>query len=323
MDLARYLHAAVPLKGAGTLPVSDGHVIDYDIAGPDNAPSVLMLHGGPGSGRNRDQRWLFDPSRYRTIAFDQRGSGQSTPFASIEHNTTAHLIDDIERLRMALGIERWIVFGGSWGATLALAYAYAHPEQVRGLVLYGVFLCRPCEIDGLFGRDGSAALFFPELYERFLDPLPKSDRADPVLGYGRLMHGSDASVRERALREWLRLEARLSSVHATDASADAVADDWRAQTAHAVIEQHYFQHHGFIDGQEILDRPGPLRKLPTQIIAGRYDMICPPSTAFDLYRAMPQSHLSIVPEAGHTWRDPGNPRALRQAVDEICRILPH
>ena len=286
---------------ARMLPVSGGHRIYVEQCGTPEATPVLVLHGGPGGGIHPTLRRFFDPGSFHVVLFDQRGCGRSQPHASVRNNTTWDLIDDIETIRTGLGIDRWIVFGGSWGATLGLLYAQRHPGRVRHLVLRGPFLSTQRELDWFYG--GGAARFFPERWQRFIGVLPEAERDDVISGFHRGLFGPDARIRKRYAQAWALWENALASVKATEI-AGPVSDAYAIAIAR--LENHYFTHGGFLDEDgQILRDMAAIRQLPGTIVQGRYDMICPPDSAFALHAAWPASTLSLVPNAGHSVTEPG------------------
>jgi proline iminopeptidase len=298
---------------SGMLQVDPVHRIYYEQSGNPQGQPAVFLHGGPGSGTGPRMRRFFDPATYRIVLFDQRGSGLSTPHASLEANTTWDLVADIERLRTHLGIERWLVFGGSWGSTLALAYAQKHPQRVSALVLRGIFLLRRWELEWFY-QDGCSALF-PDLWRDFLAPIPVAERGDLMSAYHRRLTAPDAAVRVAAARAWSIWEARTSFLRENAESVASFDSDERA-LAFARIECHYFVHGGFFecDGQLLRDAH-LLHGIPGTIVQGRYDVVCPARSAWDLHQAWPQSQLCIVPEAGHSAFEPGIARELVAATD--------
>ncbi len=295
------------------LDVGQGHQIRYEQSGNPHGKPALFIHGGPGSGAGAAQRRFWDPQAYRIVLFDQRGCGGSTPYASLEANTTAHLVGDIERLRRHLGIDRWQLFGGSWGSALALAYAQAHPGRVTELVLRGVFLVRQEEIHWYY-QDGCSRLF-PDAWERFIAPIAPADRGDLVTAYYRHLTSDDPVVRRKAAVAWSGWEGRTSSLR-MDPSVVAKVESPEFAEAFARIECHYFVHKGFFerDGQ-LLDELPRITHLPVTIVQGRYDVVCPPKTAWELHKAWPGSKLILVPDAGHSAHEPGIARALVAATN--------
>ncbi|MBB1014030.1 proline iminopeptidase [Dietzia kunjamensis subsp. schimae] len=318
-------YPAIEPHDSGILDVGDGQHVYWECSGnPDGAP-VLFVHGGPGGGTTPEHRRMFDPAAYRIILLDQRGCGRSTPHvadgADLTVNTTWHLVDDLERLREHLGVEEWLVFGGSWGSTLALAYAQEHPSRVRGLILRGVFLCRPSEIDWFYR--GGAAHLFPDVWEGYLAPLLAADGPDAVhqpaydhvAAYHRLLHCGDPQVELEAARAWTRWETSTSTLLPRPAGAGGDPD--RFALAFARIENHYFVHDAFLGGRAILDRMDRIAHLPAVIVHGRYDVVCPVASAWELHAAWPGSELHIVSDAGHAMAEPGTTHHLLEATDRF------
>lgn len=302
------------------VPVGDGHELYVDESGnPDGIP-VLFVHGGPGGGCGRYDRRYFDPESYRIILFDQRGSGRSTPHASLEENTTAHLVEDMETIRRHLGVEKWALFGGSWGATLSLVYAETHPERVLGLVLRGVFLCRPKEFDWFYR--GGAARIFPDYWQDFLQPLDEEERDDPMAAYYRLLTGENDLRQMSAAKAWSIWEGRCATLRPSHEVVESYSKPHRALSL-ACIEAHYFINNAFLEPDQILRNAHRLSGLPGTIIHGRYDMICPLDNAFELQQAWPDAELQIIREAGHSATEPGTVDALIRATDELARQIRH
>jgi proline iminopeptidase len=273
---------------------------------------VLFLHGGPGGGCLPYHRRFFDPAFWRIILFDQRGAGRSGPNAEITNNTTWHLISDMERLRAHLNVERWLLFGGSWGSTLALAYAQAYPERCLGLVLRGIFLARPQEIDWFM--EGMRAVF-PEAWRAFAEFLPEAERTDLLGSYYRRLIDPDPAIHLPAAAAWDRYEA--ACVTLLPAAAPDTGDDAAASLAIARIEAHYFVNRAFLSDDELLQQVDRIRHLPCTIVQGRYDMVCPPVTADALARAWPEAEYIVVPDAGHSVREPGIARELVAAMERM------
>ena len=299
----------------GMLPVSDGHELYFEESGNPNGKPVVFLHGGPGSGTDPKQRRFFDPAMYRIVLFDQRGCGESKPFASLEHNTTWHLVADIEALREHLHIDRWQVFGGSWGSTLALAYAQTHPQRVTELVLRGIFLVRKWEIDWFY--QGGCSYLFPDAWEDFLRPIPEAERGQMVKAYYRRLTSDDVKVRTEAARAWSTWEGRTSYLLAND---DAVArhDESDFATAFARVECHYFINDCWLTGErEILANIDRIRHIPCIIVQGRYDVVCPMESAWLLHKAWPEAQLIVSPDAGHSAFEPTNLHNLIEATDRF------
>jgi proline iminopeptidase len=302
---------------SGHLDVGDGQRIYWETSGnPDGKPAVFV-HGGPGGATGPTQREFFDPAAYRIVLFDQRGCGKSTPHvadgADLSVNTTDHLIRDIEALRTHLGIERWLVFGGSWGSTLGLAYAERHPERVTEMVLRGIFLLRRKEIDWYY--NGSAGWVYPDEWEKFLAPVPESERdQDLVEVYHRLLHSPDPEVATRAAMAWSGWEAATSSLlPQPDRVAESVEP--RFALAFSRIENHYFRHRGFLEENQLLRDIDAIAHIPAVIVQGRHDIVCPAVSAWDLHRAWPGSRLHIVEDAGHSANEPGITHHLIEATD--------
>jgi proline iminopeptidase len=299
------------------LAVGDGHELYLEESGNPKGKPVVFLHGGPGGGSEPKQRRFFDPSVYRIILFDQRGCGRSKPFASLENNTTWHLVADIEAIRTHLKIDRWQVFGGSWGSTLALAYAQTHPSRVTELVLRGIFLLRQWEIDWFY-QQGTSRLF-PDAWQAYLKPIPENERGDLVQAYFRRLTSDDVTIRREAARAWSQWEGRTSYLLQNESFVERMgADDFAA--AFARIECHYFVNRGWLtEGRELLEKANldKMRHIPGVIVQGRYDVVCPAESAFDLSRAWPEAKLHIVGDAGHSAHEPGNVDALVHATDSF------
>lgn len=299
----------------GRLQVSERHNLYYEEVGrPEGTPAVY-LHGGPGGGVDPFARRFFDPARYHAVLFDQRGAGQSTPKASLDENTTQDLVADIERLRTHLGLERWVVFGGSWGSTLALAYAEAHPERVTALILRGIFLLRDSEISWFY-QEGASALF-PDAWEKYLAPIPPVERGDLLHAYHRRLISPDAGLRLEAARAWSVWEGTTSSLLVDEERVRKSGESEFAE-AFARIECHYFVNRGFLRPNQLLDEVGKIRHLPAVIVQGRYDVVCPMTSAWDLHRAWPEAEFIVVGDAGHSVREPGIAAALRRATDRFA-----
>jgi proline iminopeptidase len=302
----------------GRLKVSPVHEIYYEQVGNPQGKPAVFLHGGPGGGIVPEYRRYFDPQLYRVVLFEQRGSGRSTPHASLEDNTTWHLVSDIEQLREHLGIERWQVFGGSWGSTLALAYAETHPARVTELVLRGIFLCRPKEISWFYQQGASA--IFPDVWEEYLAVIPEAERSDLVSAYHRRLTSDDYAVRLEAARAWSIWEGSTSKLFFDPAVVEKFADPEFA-LAFARIECHYFMNNSFFASDNyLIENVGKIRHLPGVIVQGRYDVVCPPLSAWDLHRAWPEAKLHIIPDAGHSITEPGIIDALVAATDNFAQL---
>tara|TARA_R110002096_G_scaffold24708_1_gene77722 strand:+ start:1724 stop:2698 length:975 start_codon:yes stop_codon:yes gene_type:complete len=317
MDTAysrRQLYPPIRPYRASRLSVGDGHELYVEECGrPDGLP-VITLHGGPGGGISPALRRFFDPSRYRIILFDQRGCGRSTPHGALNANTTAHLVADIERIRAALGVDKWVLFGGSWGATLALAYAREHTAQCLGLILRGVFTCRQKELDWFY-REG-ANMLFPDAWERLVGPLSPLEREDVVKAYYERLQEPDVAQRRPDALAWARWESSLISLAG---QPDApLADPLRAD-ALARLETHYFFHKGFFEHDgALLDSAPRFKHLPGIIVQGRFDMVTPPQTAWSLAREWPRARLRMIADAGHSAGEPGIVDGLVRASDSFA-----
>jgi proline iminopeptidase len=295
----------------GRLPLDDVHTMYWEQSGNPKGLPALFLHGGPGAGAKPVHRRFFDPAAYRIVVFDQRGAGRSTPLGSLEDNTTPHLVADIERLREHLGIERWLVFGGSWGSTLALAYAEAHPERVVALVLRGIFLCRPSEIDWfLSGMDE----IFPEHWRAFATFLPEAERHELLASYYRRLTDPDPAIHMPAARAWSTYEGACSTLLPNPDTVKTFGEDVMALGL-ARIEAHYFSNDSFLEPNQLLRDVDRIRKIPARIVQGRYDMVCPIRSAQDLHEAWPEAQYTVVPDAGHNALEPGIRAALVQATE--------
>ncbi len=313
----RELYPEIEPYHIGRLQVSDLHSLYYDECGLRDGPPAVFLHGGPGGGVMPDSRRYFDPDFYRIVLFDQRGAGKSTPYASVEENTTWDLVEDLERLRRHLGIERWLVFGGSWGSTLALCYAIAHPQRVAGLVLRGVYLGRESENRWLF-QEG-ASWYFPEAWQDYLAPIPPAERGDLIAAYRRRLTDPDPAVHLPAAQAWAGWESAIVRLIPI---AHEEKEDPLSNLAIARLENHYIVHGMFYPNDNyILDHAPAIRHIPCRIVHGRYDLVCPPRSAWDLHQACPEAQLTFTPDAGHAGREPGNVHALVQATDDFRTLF--
>ena len=310
---AHFLYPSIDPFDQRMLDVGQGHRVYVEQCGNPRGRPVLVLHGGPGGGCSPAMRRYFDSEIYRVILFDQRGCGRSRPHASVTHNTTWHLVDDIELIRRELEIDDWIVFGGSWGATLSLIYAQAHPDRVRHLVLRGVFLMTEEELDWFYG--GGAGKFWPEVWERFVGPIPKDERGDLIEAYRRRLFSGDIMQETRFAKSWSAWENALASIHSSGVSGDSPGEYARA---FARLENHYFSNGGFLnfDGQ-ILAHMGRIAHIPGVIVQGRYDMICPPTSAYKLSQLWDNCELKFVRNAGHALSEPGISAELVRVMDRI------
>ena len=295
------------------LEVGDGHRVYVEQCGnPDGIP-VVVLHGGPGGGCSPAMRRYFDPAKFRIVLFDQRGCGRSRPHASVEANTTWHLVADIESIRQTLGIDKWVVFGGSWGATLSLIYAQAHPDRARALVLRGVFLMTQPELDWFYG--GGAGRFWPELWRHFVDAIPKEEQHDLIAAYHKRLFSGDRSEEVRYAQLWAGWENALASVDSNGPTGNAPAEYARA---FARIENHYFANSGFLsEGQQILANMDKIASIPGYVVQGRLDMICPPLSAYNLVENWPKGRLTMIAKAGHAMSEQGISAELVRVMDSI------
>ncbi|NDY90116.1 prolyl aminopeptidase [Ideonella livida] len=308
------LHPPVEPLRHGRLAVDARHTLHWETCGQADGLPALFLHGGPGGGISPTSRRFFDPARYHVVLFDQRGSGRSTPLGETQDNTTPLLIDDIEQLREHLGIERWLVFGGSWGSTLALAYAQAHPERCLGLVLRGIWLGTQAEIDWwLYG----IRHFFPREWEAFASHLPPEERHDLLAGYRRRLQHPDPAVHRPAAQAWSRYEGACLTLRPDPATVEAFTED-RVALGLSRLEAHYFAHHAFLAPDQLLAGMPSIAHLPACIVHGRYDVICPVQQAFALADAWPGARLQVVTEAGHSSMEPGIAAALVAATDRFA-----
>jgi len=315
----RELYPAIRPYRTGRLRVSRVHDLYFEESGNPKGKPVVFLHGGPGGGTDPKMRRFFDPKRYRIVLFDQRGCGKSTPHASLVENTTWDLVEDIEKLRDYLDIPRWQVFGGSWGSTLALAYAQTHPKRVTELVLRGIFMLRRWELEWFYQNPGGAAALFPDLWEEYVKPIPKAERHDMMAAYYRRLTSRNAATARVAARAWSIWEGATSYLRD---NPDYVAhfEDADYAASFARIECHYFVNRGFFSSDaQLLEDVKRIRKIPGVIVQGRYDVICPMRSAWDLHRAWPEADLRIVGDAGHSAFETGMVHELVSATDRYAR----
>lgn len=299
----------------GRLKVSQIHEISFEEVGNPNGQPVVFIHGGPGGGISPDHRRYFDPNHYRIVLFDQRGCGKSTPYAELKENTTWDLVSDIEKLREHLGIQQWIVFGGSWGSTLGLLYAETHPDRVRGMILRGIFLCRDKEIRWFY-QDGASHIF-PDVWESYLAQIPADERGDMVKAYYKRLTSPDATIRKAAARAWSVWEGSTSCLLPDLDMINHSGTDEFAE-AFARIECHYFVHGIWMrNDNQILEDVHKIRHIPCEIVHGRYDVVCPVENAWDLHKLWPESVLHIVPDAGHSAKEPGILKLLVAATEKF------
>ncbi len=311
----QYLFPPVDPYDQRMLDVGEGHRIYVEQCGNPLGLPVIVLHGGPGGGCSPAMRRYFDPAQYRIVLFDQRGCGRSRPHAAVDANTTWHLVADIERIRTALGIDRWMVFGGSWGATLALLYAQKHPDQATYLVLRGIFLMTKAELDWFYG--GGAGVFFPDQWDRFMLPIPAEERGDLITAYNKRLFSGDTPLEMRCARAWAGWENALASIEHDGPPGESPADYARA---FARLENHYFINDGFLpnDGH-ILENVPLVADIPATIVQGRYDMICPPVSAWKLAERWRRAELRLIPQAGHALSEPGISAELIRTTNAVAR----
>ena len=309
-----YLHPPIDPFDQRMVEVGDGHVIYMEQSGNPEGRPVIVFHGGPGGGCSPAMRRYFDPKFYRIILFDQRGCGRSRPHAAVENNTTWHLVRDIEQIRQMLDVESWAVFGGSWGATLALIYAQAYPERVTHLILRGVFLATQAELDWFYG--GGAGRFWPETWARFTDLVPEDERGNYIEAYHKRLFSGHFPTETHYAKAWCAWENALASVASDGYGGDSPGDYSRA---FARLENHYFTHGAFLDFDgQILANMGRIGHIPGFIVQGRYDMICPPESAWNLAKAWPNCEMRMVRNAGHALSEPGISSELVRIMDQIA-----
>lgn len=307
------LYPEIEPYSAGTLKLDGVHAMYWEQSGNPEGTPVLLLHGGPGAGASLAHRRYFDPAHYRIVIFDQRGAGRSTPLGELRDNTTPRLVADIEQLRRHLGIERWLVFGGSWGSTLALAYGETHPERCEGFILRGVFLCRRSEIEWfLYGLRS----LFPEAWRTFAEAIPASERGDLLAAYYKRLTDPDPDVHLPAARAWSTYEGMCSTLLPSPETVAYFAGD-RVSLGLARIEAHYFTHDIFLPENSLLENVHRLRTIPCVIVQGRYDAVCPIVSADDLHRTWPEAEYIIVPDAGHSAWEPGISAELVRAMERF------
>ncbi|WP_374075730.1 prolyl aminopeptidase [Bdellovibrio bacteriovorus] len=302
----------------GMLKVSDIHTLYWEECGNPKGQPIVFLHGGPGGGVHPDHRRFFDPKTYRIILFDQRGSGQSLPCAELRENTTWDLVKDTETIREMLKIDKWVVFGGSWGSTLALTYAIKHPERVKALVLRGIFLCRPSEIKWFY-QEGASQIF-PDVWDEYLKPIPENERHDLVTAYYKRLTHENSEVRLQAAKAWSKWEAATSRLIVDQGAIDEF-DDPEFALSFARIECHYFTNNAFFDTNNwILENVAKIRHIPGVIVQGRYDVVCPARSAWDLHKAWPEAKFTIIPDSGHAAAEPGTRSALIEATESFKHL---
>ncbi|UOF00779.1 prolyl aminopeptidase [Bdellovibrio reynosensis] len=311
----REFYPVIEPYNKGMLKVSDLHTLYFEECGNPEGRPVVFLHGGPGGGIAPDHRRFFDPKAYRIILFDQRGSGKSTPCAELRENTTWNLVKDIETIRTHLNIDKWVVFGGSWGSTLALAYAITHPEKVRALVLRGIFLCRPSEIKWFY-QEGASQIF-PDVWDEYLKPIPENERHDMVTAYYKRLTHDSSEIRLEAAKAWSKWEAATSRL-IIDQNAIDDFDDPDYALSFARIECHYFTNNAFFETDNwLLENVQRIRHIPCAIVQGRYDVVCPARSAWDLHKAWPEAKFTFIADSGHAAAEPGTRSALIEATDSF------
>lgn len=316
-ETLREFYPAVEPFETGRLKVSELHELYYEQVGNPHGRPIVFLHGGPGGGIHPDHRRFFDPQHYRIILFDQRGSGQSTPLAELRENDTWSLVSDIEKVRNHLGIDKWLVFGGSWGSTLALTYAITHPEKSLALILRGIFLCRPSEIHWFY-QEGASHIF-PDIWDEYLKPIPKEEQNQLVRAYYKRLTDPDFKIRLEAAKAWSKWEAATSRLIVSREAIEEF-DDPDYAISFARIECHYFMNNAFYDSNNwILENVHKIRHIPGFIVQGRYDVVCPARSAWDLHKVWPEAKLHITPDAGHAAAEPGTRSRLIEAT-EACKI---
>lgn len=299
------------------ISVGNSHEIYYELCGNPSGKPVVFLHGGPGSGCNPTQRRFFDPAHYLIILIDQRGCGRSLPLGETQHNSTEALVNDIDAIRQTLNIDRWLVFGGSWGSTLAICYALAYPQHITGLILRGIFLSRPTELHWFLG---DVALFYPEQWQMLCHYLPADQRRNPIESYEKLIFSEDLSVSVPAAIRWNGFESSIMSLLPRPQNIETQINS-EIELARARVQIHYIQHHCFVGERDLLaEAKATLGHIPTQIIQGRYDMVCPPITAWELAQAMPHASLNVVADAGHSAMDASLTSALVAATEQFKNL---
>ncbi|WP_342620229.1 prolyl aminopeptidase [Rhodoferax sp. GW822-FHT02A01] len=299
--------------GSGMLAVDEIHTLYWEECGNPNGVPVLFLHGGPGAGLSPKHRQFFDPAYYRIVLFDQRGAGQSTPLGETRNNTTQLLIADIERIREMLGVQQWLVFGGSWGSTLALAYGQAHSERCSGFILRGIFLCTPAEVDWFLN---GIRWFFPDAHERFVAPIAEADRGDLLPAFCKKLFGDDRAAGVAAAQAWGRYEGSTINLLPNPTVEEEFGSESVALGV-GRLEAHYFTHGAFLSEDQLIRNVDRIRHLPCIIVQGRYDVICPPLSAWRLHQAWPEAGFHIVPDAGHGAFEPGISRLLVRATEQF------
>ena len=315
----RTLYPAIEPYQTGRLDVGDGHRLYWELSGNPDGKPVVFLHGGPGGGSSPDHRRQFNPDKYKILVFDQRGCGKSTPYASLEHNTTWDLVEDIEKLRTEVAkVDKWQVFGGSWGSTLALAYAETYPERATELVLRGVFLFDQYELDWMY-KLGGASQVYPDKFEDFLKPIPEAERGDMVGAYRERLTSEDQDVQVAAAKAWSKWEGEIVTLLPSPSTIDHFTEA-KVAVAIARIENHYMANHGWFEEGQLLRGAERLRGIPGVIVQGRHDTCTPPAAAWKLKQAWPEAELNIVPDGGHLFSEPGILDGLIRATDRFAGL---
>jgi proline iminopeptidase len=303
----------------GMLDVGDGHSLYWELSGNPDGKPVVFLHGGPGGGSSPEHRRQFDPEKYKILVFDQRGCGKSTPYAELDHNTTWDLVEDIEKLRTEVAeVDKWQVFGGSWGSTLAITYAETHPDRVTELVLRGIFLFDQCEIDWMY-KPGGASQVYPEAFAEFISIIPEAERGDLVEAYRKRLTSSDKDERLRAAKAWSKWEGEIVTLLPSPSTIDHFTSP-EVAVAVARIENHYMANHGWLEEGQLLRDASRLNGIPGVIVQGRHDTCTPPMAAWRLQQAWPEVELNIIADAGHLFNEPGNLDALIRATDKFAGV---
>ena len=314
----RTLYPEIQPYRSGHLDVGDGHSLYWELCGNPAGKPVVFLHGGPGGGISENHRRQFDPAKYNVLLFDQRGCGKSTPYASLEANTTWDLVGDIEKMREMLGIERWQVFGGSWGSTLAITYAETHPERVTELVLRGIFLFQQFEIDWMY-KEGGASRLFPDKWEEFIAPIPEAERGDLVEAYRKRLTSNDKDEQLAAAKAWSKWEGDIVTLLPSPETIDHFTSP-EVAVAVARIENHYMATNGWFEEGQLLEGAKKLRGIPGVIVQGRHDTCTPPVAAWKLKAAWPEVELNIIPDGGHLFSEPGVLDGLIRATDKFAGV---
>ncbi|MFP5329965.1 MAG: prolyl aminopeptidase [Alphaproteobacteria bacterium] len=312
----RTLYPPIEPYKTGYLEVGDGHTLYWELCGNPDGKPLVFLHGGPGVGISPDHRRQFDPQKYNALLFDQRGCGRSTPHASLHANTTWHLVEDIERLRGMAGVDKWLVYGGSWGSTLSLAYAETHPDRVTELVLRGIFLFDPYEIDWMY-KEGGASQLYPDKWEEFVAPIPEDERGDLVEAYRKRLTGSDRAEQLTCAKAWSKWEAQIVTLLPDEHVVEEFTEDEKA-IAIARIENHYMANRGWLEEGQLLADAAKLAGIPAVIVQGRHDCCTPPAAAWALHKRWPEAELEIIPDAGHLFNEPGILDGLIRATERFA-----